>query len=115
MRRPHGASLRVSQLLKIRITPMESVVRGRWPGRWRRQCPVLDGAAMHASPATHNLAVAGIAAALAGKPAPLGYIPGRNSRAEGSLGQVRAAEWRPDICSCPATRVRQRVGSDPGG
>jgi hypothetical protein len=36
---------------------------------------VADAAAMHASPATHNLAVAGIAAALAGKPALLGYIP----------------------------------------
>jgi hypothetical protein len=31
----------------------------------------------------------GIAAALAGKPALLGYLPGR-----GSLGQVHAAEWR---------------------
>jgi hypothetical protein len=38
-------------------------------------------------PATHNLAVAGIAAALSGKPALLSYIPGRNSRAEGSLGR----------------------------
>jgi hypothetical protein len=33
----------------------------------------------HASPATHNLAVAGIAAALAGKPALLGYISGRKA------------------------------------
>jgi hypothetical protein len=37
---------------------------------------VADAAAMHASPATHNLAIAGIAAALAGKPALLGYISG---------------------------------------
>lgn len=39
----------------------------------------MIGADMHASPAMDNLAVAGIAAALAGKPALLGYIPGREA------------------------------------
>ena len=74
---------------------------------------VADAAAMHASLATHNLAVAGITAALAGKSVLLGpagprcsaLFPGGRQPGAGSCCRMAAS-----TCSCPAT-----VGSDPGG